>query len=207
MVNKTKPTRRNPWQRFGLITFFALFALSGILRLGTLNLAFASTSDSGEMGHVMPEASHDTGQCASLEPLEIALARVEGRAEALDERDTLLENRADAVAHAEVMVAAQLAALEEAEARLQELLSFSDTAAEADLERLTQVYETMDAADAAALFAQMDPSFAAGFLGRMNSDAAAGVFADLDPAVAYSISVLLATRNASAPLVTTPARP
>lgn len=207
MVNKTKRVRRSPWQRFGLITFFALFALSGILRLGTLNLAYASTSDGGEMEHAMSEASHVTGQCASLEPLEVALARVEGRAEALDDRDTLLENRAQAVVQAEVMIAAQLVALEEAEARLQELLSFSDTAAEADLERLTQVYETMDAADAAALFAQMDPSFAAGFLGRMHPDAAAGVFADLDPAVAYSISVLLATRNASAPLATPPARP
>ena len=57
----------------------------------------------------------------------------------------------------------------------------------------------MDAGDAAALFTQMDPSFAAGFLGRMQSDAAAGVLAELDPAVAYSISVLLATRNATPP--------
>jgi len=65
---------------------------------------------------------------------------------------------------------------------------------------LTQVYETMNSADAAALFSQMDPGFAAGFLARMQSDAAAGVLAELDPAIAYSISVLIATRNASAPV-------
>jgi flagellar motility protein MotE (MotC chaperone) len=58
----------------------------------------------------------------------------------------------------------------------------------------------MDAADAAALFSQMDPGFAAGFLGRMQADAAAGVMAELDPGVAYTISVLIATRNASAPV-------
>ncbi len=203
MRNSAKSTRRRgPWQRFGLITFFGLFMLSGILRIGTLDIAFAS--EGGEPSHASPSGS---AQCASLEPLELALARVEGRAETLDAREAYLTRRAQAVTEAEVMVNGQLAALEETETRLEALLSISDSAAESDLERLTQMYETMDAADAAALFAQMSPSFAAGFLGRMQSDAAAGVLSELEPAIAYSISVLLATRNASAPLSASATQP
>jgi flagellar motility protein MotE (MotC chaperone) len=45
----------------------------------------------------------------------------------------------------------------------------------------------------------MDPVFAAGFLGRMRSDAAAAILAGLPPELAYSISVVLAGRNASVP--------
>ena len=53
--------------------------------------------------------------------------------------------------------------------------------------------------DAAALFETMDPSFAAGFLSRMPADAAAGVLAGLSPEAAYTISVVMAGRNANAP--------
>ena len=115
------------------------------------------------------------------------------------------KQRAAALAEVEARVSDQLATLEVTENRLESLLALSDTAAEDDLSRLTQVYETMDADDVAALSSQMDPVFAAGFLARMRSDGAAGVMAALDPAVAYSISVLIATRNASAPVSTQPA--
>ena len=196
---RPKKHRRSPWQRIGLFAFFALFMASGIFRIGTLDFAFASAGDDGDPQREPPAAVQEIAQAASLESLELALARVVGRAEALDEREASIAARERAVEEAEALVAGQLAALEETEARLESLLSLSDTAAESDLERLTDMYESMDARDAAALFTQMDPSFAAGFLGRMQSEAAAGVLAELDPTVAYSISVLLATRNASVP--------
>jgi flagellar motility protein MotE (MotC chaperone) len=53
--------------------------------------------------------------------------------------------------------------------------------------------------DAAALFEEMDPGFAAGFLGRMRAVAAASVMAGLSPQTAYSVSVIMAGRNANAP--------
>jgi flagellar motility protein MotE (MotC chaperone) len=195
-----KKSRRGPWQRIGLIAFFTLFMASGILRIGTLDFAFASAGDAADPMPETPDASQGMAQGTSLESLELALARVVGRAEALDEREALIAARERVVEEAEAMVTGQLVALEETEARLEALLSLSDSAAESDLELLTDMYETMDAGDAAALFSQMDPSFAAGFLGRMQSEAAAGVLAELDPPIAYSISVLLATRNASAPM-------
>ena len=78
-------------------------------------------------------------------------------------------------------------------------MAYADTAAEGDLARLTAVYENMKPKDAAALFEEMDPDFAAGFLGRMRADSAAGIMAGLSPPVAYSVSVLLAGRNANVP--------
>lgn len=200
-MGQTRPrkARRSPWQRFGLIFFFMLFTASGIFRIGTLDFAFAAAGDADNPVSEMPASEPEIAQGASLESLERALARVTGRAEALDAREASIAARERAVEEAEAMVAEQLTALEETEARLEALLSLSDSAAESDLARLTDMYESMDARDAAALFTQMDPSFAAGFLGRMQPEAAAGVLAELDPSVAYSISVLLATRNASVP--------
>ena len=54
-------------------------------------------------------------------------------------------------------------------------------------------------ADAAALFQTMAPEFAAGFLGRMRAEAAAAVISGMTPESAYSISVLIAGRNALVP--------
>lgn len=45
----------------------------------------------------------------------------------------------------------------------------------------------------------MDPGFAAGFLGRMRPEAAAGIMTGLSPETAYTISVVLAGRNADVP--------
>jgi len=96
-------------------------------------------------------------------------------------------------------VTRKLAALEDAEGRLRSLIALSETAAEDDLLRLTQVYETMKPKDVAALFEEMDPKFAAGFIGRMKPEAAAGVMAGMTPDAAYTISVILAGRNANTP--------
>lgn len=188
--------KRRLGQGLGLFAVFSLFLLSGIARLGQLGLARASVAEA-QTGHSAEQAADP--QCASSAPLDAALSRVEGRAEILDAREARLDSRAADLAALEVRLNTRLETLQETETRLESLLALSDTAAETDLARLTQVYETMSSAEAAALFAQMDPGFAAGFLGRMQPEAAAGILAELDPPVAYAISVLLATRNASAP--------
>ncbi|TKA97657.1 hypothetical protein FAZ78_04745, partial [Cereibacter changlensis] len=94
---------------------------------------------------------------------------------------------------------AKLAELAAAEAALSETLARADGASEGDLTRLTSVYETMKPKDAAALFEAMAPEFAAGFIGRMRPDAAAAVLSGMSAEAAYSISVLLAGRNALVP--------
>ena len=88
---------------------------------------------------------------------------------------------------------------EAAEAKLASTLALADNAAENDLARMTSVYENMKPKEAAALFEEMSPDFAAGFLGRMRPDAAAAIMAGLSAPTAYTVSVVLAGRNASAP--------
>ena len=100
---------------------------------------------------------------------------------------------------AEQEVTEKLAALTGAEAALRATLALAETAAESDLSRLATVYENMKPKDAAALFTEMTPEFAAGFLGLMQPEAAAAIMTELEAPVAYSISVMLAGRNALVP--------
>lgn len=117
----------------------------------------------------------------------------------LSERERQIEERFQALQVADREIADRLAELRAAEAALAETLSIADSAAETDLGILTAVYENMAPKEAAALFEEMTPDFAAGFLGRMRPDAAAEVMAGLEPRTAYSISVILAGRNADVP--------
>ena len=96
-------------------------------------------------------------------------------------------------------IEARLAALGDTEAKLASTIAMADGAAEADLARLTSVYESMKPKDAAALFEQMAPPLAAGFLGRMKPGAAAGILGGMTAQRAYAVTALLAGRNAGAP--------
>ena len=118
----------------------------------------------------------------------------------LSERERMLEERAHALDIADQAVTEKLQALVEAEAALRETLSLADGAVEKDIARLTVVYETMKPKEAAALFEEMAPEFAAGFLARMRPEAAAQIMTGLSAEVAYTISVLMAGRNAQAPI-------
>jgi flagellar motility protein MotE (MotC chaperone) len=130
---------------------------------------------------------------------EVAMLR-----ERLAAREAELDDRERAIEVAQVLIEDRLAELEAAEERLSNLIQVSDTAAEGDLNRLTEVYETMGSEQTAALFAQMDPNFAAGFLTRMSPAASAAIMAELEPAFAYAVSVVIATRNAGAPTLDEP---
>jgi flagellar motility protein MotE (MotC chaperone) len=121
------------------------------------------------------------------------------REERVKTLETQIEMRRKALQVADAEINKRLEILEQTEANLRRTLALADGAAEDDLARLTTVYENMKPKDASALFAAMEPDFAAGFLGRMRPDAAAAVMAGLPPDVAYSISVILAGRNAKAP--------
>ncbi|MCX7565773.1 hypothetical protein OS189_05415 [Sulfitobacter sp. F26169L] len=114
-------------------------------------------------------------------------------------REKQLGMRMRALTIADMEIEKRLKDLSETEQSLRATLSLADEASEKDLLRLTALYENMKPKDAATLFEEMDPSFAAGFLGRMRPDVAAQVMAGLSPPTAYSISVILAGRNAEVP--------
>lgn len=191
-------TRKRLWQRFLLTGLGLVFAVSAVLRLGMLDFAHATTpidpapatpgSDPGDVS--------DPGLVRSLQG---ALLELEARRVALDQREGDLADRERAVAAAQTLVEGRLAELEAAEGRLAAMIATSDQAAETDLDQLTRVYETMPPDTAAALFEQMTPSFAAGFLARMTPPQSAALLSELSPEQAYAISVVLATRNSSAP--------
>ncbi len=186
-----KPSKSGRGTLFLIATFLGV---SGILRLGLGTgdaVALASDSvplESTELNICEP----DGGALAMLEQLKEREMR-------LSEREAMIADRAQALSFADAEITERLAALVEAEERLAQTLTLADAAADEDVVRLVAVYEKMKPKEAAALFAEMDPEFAAGFLARMRPEAAALLMAGLEPKTAYTISVLLAGRNANAP--------
>lgn len=177
----------------------AMFLLSGVLRAWDgAGAALAREGSADEMA--ADRAAKATGVCIGNDGLATALEAIQARETSLIARERALSDRLLALEAAEQTISAKLATLEEAEEKLAATMARSETAVEEDLARLTSVYENMKPKDAAPVFSQMDPEFAAGFLGRMRSDAAAAILSGLDPETAYTISVLLAGRNASAPI-------
>ena len=173
-----------------LVLLALLLASSGALRMGSVAGAALANSDTTMVEPVSQ----------SCPPLPMALAEaLTAREAGVAVREAALDDRMAALALAEAAIAQRMGELQTAEASLTATLALADGAAEDDLLRLTTVYETMKPKDAAALFSAMAPEFAAGFLGRMRAEAAAAVLSGMSPDAAYSISVLIAGRNADAP--------
>jgi flagellar motility protein MotE (MotC chaperone) len=178
--------------RGALFIVAMLFAMSGALRLGSgVGAALARAEDAPDPGDAVLPAS-----CEPPAALAEALSLREDR---LTVREAALNDRLAALALAEEAITARLAALEAMETKLRATLALADGAAEADIERLTAVYQAMKPKDAAALFETMSPEFAAGFLGRMAPESAASILSGMSAEAAYGISVIVAGRNASAP--------
>ena len=200
---RLKPGRHALW----LISFVLVGSVIIRISLGASNAVAleADNSDSGDESVAMAVDERRGGMvgeaasCEGIEKVTRVLKNLSEREAMIEKREVYLRDRAAALSLAETEIRKNLVALEEAEAKLAKTLSIADTAAESDLARLTAVYENMKPKQAATLFEEMPPEFAAGFLGRMRPDAAAAIMAGLESASAYSISVVLAGRNANAP--------
>ncbi len=183
-------TRRTGRATLGIIS--SLLIASAMIRLGAgTGPALAEEVAAAEIP-IAASSVDATDTSALLE----AFQRREAR---LAEREAQLQARIQALNVVEDEVAEKLAALEAAEQTLAATIALADGAAATDLEKLTTVYENMKPKEAAALFEEMSPEFAAGFLGMMRADAAALIMTQLEPETAYSFSVVLAGRNANAP--------
>jgi flagellar motility protein MotE (MotC chaperone) len=172
-----------------LLVLATILGASGLVRLGDATGAAIAL-----------EASESTAEPAAEEAVDVgaALAALRERTAALDQREAAIGERMRALEAAEQTLQEQLATLGEAEERLRALMTLAEESAEGDLSQLTSVYENMKPKEAALLFERMSPDFAAGFLGRMRPEAAAAIMSGLPPELGYSISVLLASRNADA---------
>ncbi len=211
-ANTTSRKRRRSRRVRGgtLLLLSILLTGSAVVRIGVeaapgIGRELANTDTSGTDPETGPTQEHDHTASTthvifdSAEDLQPMLAAFQQRESALIRREQQIEDRMAALTIAEEAVDRKLKALVEAEARLKETLSLADGAAEGDLTRLTEMYEKMKPKESAALFEEMDPQFAAGFLSRMRPELAAGILAGMAPQSAYTISVVLAGRNATVP--------
>lgn len=177
-----------------LAVVIGLLVASGVLRLGDeAGRAYATVTDPAAPAAPVP------AQCDAPPETAALLEAFRLREQRLALRETQVADRMQALQVAENEIAEKLAALEAAESSLAATLALAETAAVSDIDRLTAVYQSMKPADAAALFEEMPPEFSAGFIARMQPEAAAAVMGGLQSATAYSISVVLAGRNARVP--------
>ncbi len=165
---------------------------SAVLRLAAGPLP-AAANQTVVANEPFAETTMSEAETASL------LAAFQEREARIVSREAQVQERLQALRLAEVEIAEKMQALVAAEAALSATIAMADSAAETDLTQLSTVYENMKPKEAAAVFAEMPPQFAAGFLGLMRPDAAAAIMTELDPEVAYSFSVVLAGRNANVP--------
>jgi len=173
-----------------------------LLLLGSAALRLAVGAEAAlAEGEAAPETppSQQVADCPIPEVSDEVIAALTAREARLTAAELQFADRMQALRVAETEIDTKLAELRAAEESLAQTLALADSAAEDDVARLTAVYENMKPDQAAALFQQMDPAFAAGFLARMRPDAAAGILSGLPPETAYTISALLAGRNANAP--------
>lgn len=195
MKKKTKPQKR----KSALAAISALFVISVGLRIaGGTGDALARQFD--VFNEEPPLYSAMIDECHPEPGLAETVAELTNRKTELDRRENKLREQLLFLEDAEREFKHNLQALAEAENALKATLALADSAAQADIDRLTAVYNQMKSKDAAEIFEQMDPKFAAGFIGQMKPDKAAEVLAGLSPERGYTVSLILAGRNAKAKL-------
>ncbi len=184
-------------RRGTLVLIAALLMSSAIIRVGhDAGRAFAKQSAPTMTSQ---PARTELASCTPSSDTSKMLIAFQKREARLEEREFQLRARMQALSVVDQEVTEKMAALTQAENELRKTLALADAAAENDLTKLTSVYENMKPKDAAALFEETDPNFSAGFLGRMRAETAAAIMAGLTPQTAYTISAILAGRNADVP--------
>lgn len=186
-----------------LLTLGVLFTLGAATRLVPANVADAREADADdqiETVSTQPETAKTTkatalpveGQICFSEDLSAALAsdqlRLETETEKLASRELELQALEAELAETRADLTALQASLE---TRWNDMQAFAGE----DLNHLAQMYGAMKPDQAATIFDQMDPSFAAGFLRLLSSEQAGLIMANMESQQAYIVSVRLASLN------------
>ncbi|MDA7423266.1 MotE family protein [Thalassococcus lentus] len=197
-----KPKKQRRSKTFGALSVIgSLLLASAVLRITIGATSAIAREEPLKAPPDVQQVAAEPAATSLLSDEDIApvLAALKARETRIAKREEAVAVRQKALEIAKSEIDQRMAALAAAEESLKATLSLAQTAAEDDIKKLTDVYATMKPKKAAALFEEMDPEFAAGFLGRMRPDAAAAILAGLNPQAAYTISVILAGRNANAP--------
>ncbi len=123
-----------------------------------------------------------------------AIVKEKTRNKALDAK---LKDREAALKALEETLKIQLAGIEDANTKLDAKIEQMKSIANEDITHLVKMYETMKPKVAGEIFNSMDPAFAAGFLRQMDSNTAGLIMANMNAKKSYTISVLIAGKNAN----------
>lgn len=186
-----------------LLTLGVLFTLGAATRLVPVNLADATEADAEKTADT-PAAEVKTADTANTKtvPIEGQICFSEDLSAALANDQLRLETETDKLAARELELQAMEAELAQTRADLTALQASLETRwtdmqafAGEDLNHLAQMYGAMKPDQAATIFDQMDPGFAAGFLRLLNSEQAGLIMANMESQQAYIVSVRLASLN------------
>jgi flagellar motility protein MotE (MotC chaperone) len=192
-----------------LLTLGVLFTLGGATRFLPGPEAAAETPAPAAKAAVSdaakPDASADkakTTRPATPEDRNPQVCFTGDMAADLKEDRWLFETEQDALNQEKIALKAMQADLQEQTAALTAQQAALDARWEkmqgeagTDIDHLSRMYGAMKPDQAAAIFNQMDPAFAAGFLRRLSSDQAGLILAGMQTDKAYVVSVNLASRN------------
>ncbi|KCZ51027.1 hypothetical protein HY29_06655 [Hyphomonas beringensis] len=182
-----------------LLTIGILFTVAGGTRW--LPQAFATTEDDKPKASLAPTAlptAYDVDSsdrvrniCFSgdmAEALEQDQKNIEQRIADLRDEEIQVQNR-------KLELDQQAEDLKAIQAELDQKWQKMSETANQDIQHLAQMYGAMKPDQAAGIFNQMDPGFAAGFLRLIPSDQAGLIMANMQSDKAYIVSVKLASQN------------
>ena len=186
-----------------LLTLGVLFTLGAATRLIPANVADAREADADDkVETVSTEPTLAEKTKANALPIEGQICFSEDLSAALASDQLRLETETEKLAARELELQALEAELAETRADLTALQASLETRWEdmqafagEDLNHLAQMYGAMKPDQAATIFNQMDPGFAAGFLRLLNSEQAGLIMANMESQQAYIVSVRLASIN------------
>lgn len=129
------------------------------------------------------------------------LERLAERRDALEARERDVALRESVIAAAEAKLDDRFAAFEAEREEIAALREERDAASTEEIEALVSAYEKMKARDAAAIFNELDEDIMVKVASSMRTQVLAGVLAEMAPAKARGLTVMLADRN-TAPVET-----
>ena len=183
-----------------LLTIGALFAVASGTR--ALPQAFSGLSETSSpetdfveavpVSYALGAAEKEPNVCFSGESATAIIedqAKIEQRVQSLKEQELSLRTR-------KIALDQQAEDLKQLQVSLEARWAEMSASANEDIQHLANMYSAMKADQAAGIFNQMDPAFAAGFLRLMPSSQSGLILADMESNKAYIVSVKLASMNA-----------
>ena len=141
----------------------------------------------------------DLAREAGVSPGELqVLQNLTARRGQLDDREKALDTQLQLLAAAETKIDAKLTAVNAVKAQIQALLGQADQQQQADVDRLTLVYQKMKPRDAAAVMATLDDRVRIPVAAKMKDSALAAILSQMPTAEAKKLTESLAQRTANA---------